>query len=1707
MLVAGKFVTIILGMALTAFTVSTIVLAVQKSNLKSELEETRDKLDKLEEALKTTTTTTTTTASPPTTEDPSEQINYRLPGNLVPTYYNLYLHPDIATGMFSGQVIIDIDCVETTDEIILHSLNMTIKNVYVTNVGSSTNFVTGYELDGVREFLVIHMAEDIVAPRKFQLGILFEGSMADKIVGLYSSSYTKPDNSKKRIATSKFEPTYARQAFPCFDEPALKAVFEITLVYPNEGDYHALSNMDIAQEQFQGAYTEVHFNKSVPMSTYLACFIVSDFKSKDVKIDTKGIGEEFDMRVFATPEQLDKVDFALNVGKGVIEYYIDYFQIPYPLPKLDMAAIPDFVSGAMEHWGLVTYRETSLLYDEAVSSTANKQRIASVIAHEFAHMWFGNLVTMMWWNDLWLNEGFASYIENKGVEAIYPEWKMRDQFITNTLHGVLALDATLGSHPIIQTVANPDQITEIFDTITYSKGSSIIRMLDDFLGDDNFEHAVTNYLNEFKYKNAVTDDFLTEIEKLNLGFDVKAIMRTWTEQMGLPVVVVQQLSATEYKLTQKRFFSNPKDYDGTYDDSPFDYKWSIPITYKTSASDVVKLEWFYYDQSDITITLPNAVDWIKFNFDQIGYYRVHYPINMWKNLADKLIETPNVFSVGDRACLLNDAFSLADATQLEYDLALDMTQYLSKEDQYVPWSVAASKLTSLKRSLMFTDAFVDYNSYSRDLIAPIYETVGWEVGTDHLQNRLRVTILSAACSLGLPTCLSQASQEFNKWLENPNERPHPDVRETIYYYGMFDSGDEEKWNKMWDLFVNEEDASEKAKLMYGLSAVQVPWILSRYIQLAWNPDNVRGQDYFTCLQYIAANPVGESLVWEYVREHWEDLVERFGLNERYLGSMIPTITGRFDTETKYEEMVYFFEKYPEAGAGTAARVRALENVKNNIAWLENNLAVVRYWLSHRNTLLKEVILKGLLDRPVVVTVASYETIQKDNKMLGNNKIIRLIMCWAVLAFTVSTVVLAFQHTRLNADISDAKEKLDYMESLLEGEIKPRSRRSLADEEINYRLPSALKPTLYDLYLDPNLQTGNFGGKVVITIDVVEESQQIILHSHKLDIKRVYVQSQNALSLEVVQYTLDTVREFLVIDMKEKLIVGAAITLGIEFEGVMFGKIVGLYSSTYNTPENQKRTIATSKFEPTYARQAFPCFDEPNMKAKFRVTLVIPTGDNYHALSNMNQESTTPLDERTEVHFAESVDMSTYLVCFLISDFASSKRPVHAEYGDDFEIQIFATAHQLAKTEFAADTAAAVTEFYIRNYKVEYPLPKLDMAAIPDFASNAMEHWGLVTYRETALLYDRSFSSTWNKQRIAAVIAHELAHMWFGNLVTMNWWNDLWLNEGFARFMEYKGINEIYTDWGLPDQFLIHALHGVMKYDSSVASHPIVQTVENPDQITEIFDTISYEKGASVIRMLEDIVGVEKFELAVTNYLNKFKYQNAVTDDFLTEVANTEPGFDVKLMMRTWTEQMGLPVIDVKRTSATTFELTQKRFFSNIEDYDKVFDDSEFNYKWTIPLTYFYDHDATVRRAWFNYDESAVTVSVPIQTKWLKFNSHQVGYYRINYEETMWHEITSDLVANPEKFDVADRAHLLNDVFALADGSQVPYGVALDMTTYLEKETDFVPWYVAATKLQALQGNLMQTESYMKYLHYARGLMAKVYEQVTWNVDENNHLKK
>ncbi len=599
-------------------------------------------------------------------------------------------------------------------------------------------------------------------------------------MGFYQSTYKSNKGESVPIATSKFQPTYARRAFPCFDEPSFKSEFTVTLIRPSER-YIALSNMPVERELANSPskdYTEVTFQRSRPMVTYLACFIVCDFEYEEKLTDL----HKTKFRVYATSQQKERMKYALEIGANMTDFYESYFDIQYPLPKQDMIAIPDFVSGAMEHWGLITYRETNLLFDERESSSRNQQRVASVVSHELAHQWFGNLVTLSWWDDLWLNEGFASYMENKGVANYHQDWDMESQFLTADLHYVMDLDATINSHPIVQAVDHPDQITEIFDAISYSKGASVLRMLEDFMSPEEFRIGIKRFLEKYKYGNAVTADLWQELAQVSSQqLNISRIMDTWTRQMGYPVLTVERVKPTEWRLMQSRYLLDGSALDSPNDISPFGYKWEVPITWITSGDPNARNQkWLSAKDPFVLVNAQSGTDWVKFNVGQHGYYRVNYPQEEWLNFAQLLMENHQVLSTTDRANLINDAFSLAESGHIPYSIPMSMTKYLRKEQSLVPWESAYEKLNTLGRLLLDTPSYSLFRQYALGLVQDHYDRLQWRDDGSHLERLHRINILSMACKNGYKACLDQAGNLFLAWIRDKSAYIPPNLRSIAY---------------------------------------------------------------------------------------------------------------------------------------------------------------------------------------------------------------------------------------------------------------------------------------------------------------------------------------------------------------------------------------------------------------------------------------------------------------------------------------------------------------------------------------------------------------------------------------------------------------------------------------------------------------------------------------------------------------------------------------------------------------------------------------------------------------------------------------------------------------------------------------------------------------------------------------------------------------
>ncbi|XP_067099379.1 glutamyl aminopeptidase [Osmerus mordax] len=880
----------------------------------------------------------------PSNQTNGEWKNFRLPTYVKPVHYNLHLEPDLTTDLYTGSVSINLEVTQPTRYLWLH-----IRETFVNNVPKLV-LKNGQDQKDLavkscfeykpQEYVVVEAVEELAATKPGEVYVLtlyFQGWLNGSLVGFYKVTYEE-NGATKKIAATDHEPTDARKSFPCFDEPNKKATYKISITH--DTSYTALSNMPVegTPEILPGNKLRTSFLNSVPMSTYLVCFAVHQFSYVE-RISARGIP----LRIYAQPLQIKTAEYAANTTKVIFDYFEEYFNMSYSIAKLDKIAIPDFGTGAMENWGLITYRETNLLYDENESSSYNKQRVASVIAHELVHQWFGNIVTMDWWDDLWLNEGFASFFEYIGVENAEPTWKMRDIMIISDVLPVMVDDALLSSHPIIVDVSTPAEITSVFDAISYSKGASILRMLEDWMGRDTFRDGCRKYLKDYHFMNAKTKNFwdsLAEVSKL----PVAEIMDTWTKQMGYPVLDLA-IVGTQASLTQKRFLLDPN-ADVTQPPSPLGYKWNIPVTWHSVNSEKNMSIMFDKDATELTLLdySINTDGLLKVNNDHIGFYRVNHDSNMWSTISQELQRNPLEFDAADRSSYIDDVFALARADVVDYGNAFNLTKYLSQETEYIVWDRVSSSIAYV-RDMLSSDSvlYPKFQILFREYVHVISRRLGWnDVGTQN-ERLLRETVLGIACQMGDQEMLSNASAIFAKWITY-NISVQVNLRLLVYRYGMKNSGTEKEWNKMFDIYQKATLAQEKDKLLYGLASVENVTLLYRLLEASKDESIVRSQDLFTVVRYVSLNKLGTTMAWDWVTLNWNYLVQRYTINDRNLGRLLTRISSTYNTELQLWQMEHFFKLTPNAGAGEMSRQQALETVRNNIEWVRRNKEEIGVWL-------------------------------------------------------------------------------------------------------------------------------------------------------------------------------------------------------------------------------------------------------------------------------------------------------------------------------------------------------------------------------------------------------------------------------------------------------------------------------------------------------------------------------------------------------------------------------------------------------------------------------------------------------------------------------------------------------------------------------------------------------------------------------------------
>jgi puromycin-sensitive aminopeptidase len=645
------------------------------------------------------------------------------------------------------------------------------------------------------------------------------------------------------------------------------------------------------------------------------------------------------VRVWATRGKEEQGRFAVENAARLLAYFNDYFGIPYPLDKLDHIAVPDFAAGAMENWGAITYRETALLYDPENSSASTRQRIMEVVSHEMAHMWFGDLVTMEWWDDLWLNESFASWMGDKAVDHQYPEWNMWTQFVSQDTNSGLSLDGLRNSHPIEARVEDPAQIRELFDAISYSKGGAVLRMLEDFLGADTFQRGLHGYLSANQYGNARTEDLWKALEEAS-GQPVTSIMDTWVKQMGYPVLQAETHvhgSELHVGLSQQRFL-----YDHLLEQGEEDQTlWQVPVSLiKAGSSEKVSA---LMDEREGELALEAEVaaesgNWVKVNAGQTGFYRVNYAPEEWDALQATVegLQLPAI----DRLGLQNDAYALVRAGFLPATRFLSLAGAYKGEVDSSVWSDLATNLRGMENLLHDEPYLPQFRSHARELFQGIAQQAGWDArpGEGHLDSILRTVVLGQLGAYGEPQVLAEAQSRFARFLGDPASL-HPDLRGVVYGL-VAQEGDRSTYDTLWDLEKKADLHEERMRLLGALTRFRQPDILQDVLERSLSPE-VRSQDTVLVVVSLAGNRHGRALAWEFVKANWEELDRRYGRGGFAIMRLVG-ITGAFTTPERAQEVEEFFRDHPAPSAQRTIQ-QSLERIRLNVKWLERNRQELAEW--------------------------------------------------------------------------------------------------------------------------------------------------------------------------------------------------------------------------------------------------------------------------------------------------------------------------------------------------------------------------------------------------------------------------------------------------------------------------------------------------------------------------------------------------------------------------------------------------------------------------------------------------------------------------------------------------------------------------------------------------------------------------------------------
>jgi len=852
-----------------------------------------------------------------------------IPDAIKPLHYTIALRVDLSRWYYTGRTSVYFNLTEPAYQIPIHSNDLNITAVHILQ-GYDTFNILDVIVDTDYEFLRIY-PEQVLEPGIYRLIVDFNGTVSNKLWGFYRSSWVDEDGEEQRMATTYFSPDKARNAYPCFDEPRLKARFQFYIEH--ESKYEAISNTELIDRTVvQPGWVRSVFATTPPMSTYVTAMIVTNYRYREA-YSNSGVR----CRVYGPPERLDHSMEELNILSTGVDFFEEYFNIEYTFNKLDLVVVYDFAVGAMENWGVITGQDYVVNYNRDIGDTFSDIYRRAIINHEVAHMWFGDLVTQMWWDDVWLKEGMASWLMMVATDSQYTDFNHSDDFFiyTSMLPG-LKLDGYSSSHPIKNPVRTRNEVGSIFDGISYHKGSAVVRMLNHVVGEEAFRRGMNHYLTKYAYGNARHSDLVQAFqESLSEGVDIDVIslLDKFILQMNYPLIHTRLINSTHAMVTQERFLypsTTANASEVAMDDSPYGYQWDVPFTYITDShrSDKVII---LKEKANI-IELPKRSKWIKANNHFRMYYRVNYDLVNWRQIYYQLIDDHTYFSASDRAQLIDDLFNLASSKKLDISLPLLFCKYLKNERAYIPWKTALGHIGTIQSHISPAERHTS-KIYVRSLISNVlHEMTQFNSSADNpVQMRLMQTLMvSTGLENDHPVAIEFAEKLHSSSGSDPELQLLTKQRKV--------ASDQTEWDTQYSKLFAKMENQEYTNIIALLATRKNKTCLVQLLNISLNDSVIPREMRRDVLTRVSA--IDPILAWQFFRQKYKAYFEVFGATQFHMTAIIEYVLSKLDTVRAYNEAVEFF-KDRDVGTGEAGLSSGLSAIMENIRWRHNYRARCR----------------------------------------------------------------------------------------------------------------------------------------------------------------------------------------------------------------------------------------------------------------------------------------------------------------------------------------------------------------------------------------------------------------------------------------------------------------------------------------------------------------------------------------------------------------------------------------------------------------------------------------------------------------------------------------------------------------------------------------------------------------------------------------------